>query len=168
MTVDFSNPQGFNKFFEDTVRLFREQAIDDHLADGEDLDAINDHVTGAVDADTLAAQYNWPIVWSVPMNHSPAYATTTTDQGTLSIRVVVFAADTDPDTALQKARVLGGRIVTNIEGSALIDDQGKAHAARVDLDDFQLDSRPMSNQGAQVKFCELAFSIQVERHYPST
>lgn len=165
MPVDLSNPTGFNKFFEDTVGQFRAEAIDDHLADGGSLDELNDHVTGAVDSDTLAAQYAFPIVWSVPLNHSPAYATTATDQGTLSMRVVVFAADTDPDFALRKARHIGGIIVDNVEGSALVDDSGTAHAARVDLDDYQLDSRPVSGQGAQVKFCELAFSIQVERRY---
>lgn len=164
MPVDLSNPTGFNRYWEETVGQFRAEAVDDHL-DGGNLDPINDHVTGPVDADTLASQYAFPVVWSVPTNHSPAYATVNTDQGTLSMRVVVFAADTDPDMALTKARVLGGRIVDNVEGSALVDDSGDAHAARVDLNDFQLDSRPVSGQGAQLKFAELAFGIQVERNY---
>jgi hypothetical protein len=157
MPMDLSNPTGFNKFWA--------EAIDDHL-DGGNLDAVNEHITGAVDPDTLAAQYAFPVVWSVPTNHSPDYATVATDQGTLSFQVVTLAADTDPDIALQKARTLGGRIVNNVEGSALVDDSGTAHAARVDLDDFQLDSRPISGQGAQVKYCELAFAIRTERRYP--
>lgn len=164
MPVDLSNPQGFNAFWEDTVEHFRAEAIDDHL-DGGNLDPVNDHVTGSVDADTLASQYAMPIVWSTPTNHSPAYATVGTDQGTLSMNVVVLAADQNPDSALQKARVLAGRIVDNVEGSALVDDSGTAHAGRVDLQDFQVDSRPVSGQGAAVKFTELSFGIQVERQY---
>jgi len=164
MPVDLSNPTGFNKYWTDTVGQFRAEAVDDHI-DGGNLDPVNDHVTGVVDADTLAAQYDFPVIWSVPTNHSPAYATVATDQGTLNMRVVVFAADIDPDAALTKARVLGGRIVNNVEGSALVDDSGTAHAGRVDLNDFQLDSRPVSGQGAQLKFAELAFGIQVERNY---
>lgn len=164
MPVDLSNPTGFNKYWTDTVGQFRAEAVDDHI-DGGNLDPVNAHVTGAVDADTLAAQYDFPVIWTVPTNHSPAYATVNTDQGTLNMRVVVFAADIDPDKALTKARVLGGRIVNNVEGSALVDDSGTAHAGRVDLNDFQLDSRPVSGQGAQLKFAELAFGIQVERNY---
>lgn len=164
MPVDLSDPSGFNKFWDDTVGAFRDEAIDDHI-DGGNLDPLNDHVTGAVDSDTLAAQYAFPVVWSVALNHSPAYATTATDQGDLTMRVVVFASDTDPDLALQKARVLGGRIVDNVEGSALVDDAGNAQASKVELDDFQLDSRPVSGQGAQLKFAELAFSVNVERKY---
>jgi len=165
MPVDFSNPSGFNQFFDAVVDQFRTEAIDDELSGGN-LDPVNDHVTGAVDSDTLAAQYDMPVIWSVPLNHSPSYATISTDQGTLSMRVVVLAADMDGDTALKKARVLGGRIVNNVEGSALVDSNGDAQASKVLLDDFQLDSRPVSGQGAQVKFCELAFSIDVERKYP--
>jgi hypothetical protein len=164
MPVDLTDPQGFNKFWEETVGQFRAEAIDNHL-DGGNLDPLNSHVTGAVDADTLAAQYDFPVVWSIPTNHSPNYATITTDQGALTINVVVFAADTDPDAAFQKARVLGGRIVNNVEGSALVDDNGDAHAGRVDLNDFQTDSRPVAGQGAQVKFAELSFAVQVERDY---
>lgn len=167
MPLDLDPSTGFNAYWDDTVSQFRKEAIDDHLADGDVLDAVNSHVTGPVDADTLFAQYAFPIIWSIPTNHSTAYATTSTDHGALSMRVVVFATDTDPDIAFQKARVLGGHIVDNVEGSALVDDSGTAHAARVDLDDFQMDSRPVANQGnAQVKFCELSFSIQVERPYP--
>lgn len=165
MPVDLSDPEGFNAFWEDTVGQFRQEAIDDHL-DGGNLDPVNSHVTGIVDGDTLAAQYDFPVVWSVPTNHSPAYETVRTDQGALTMNVVVFAADTDPDKAFTKARVLGGRIVNNIEGSALIDDDGNANAARVDLNDFQTDSRPVANQGAQVKFAEISFGINVERDYP--
>lgn len=164
MPVDLSNPQGFNQFWEDTVDQFRAEAVDNHLSGGN-LDPVNDHVTGPVDSNTLASQYSFPVVWSVPMNHSPAYATVSTDQGALSMRVVVFAADTDAQTAFDKARVLGGRIVNNVEGSALVDGSGTAHAARVDLDDFQMDSRPVNQKGAQVKFSELAFSVHVERSY---
>lgn len=164
MPVDTSNPQGFNQFWEETVDQFRAEAVDDHL-DGGNLDPVNSHITGSVDADTLAAQYDFPVVWSIPTNHSPNYATISTDQGTLTMNVVVFAADTDPDAAFTKARVLGGRIVNNVEGSALVDDSGTAHAARVDLNDFQTDSRPVANQGAQVKFAELSFAVEVERDY---
>lgn len=165
MPIDFSNPEGFNAFFEGTVGAFRSEAIDDHLSGGN-LDPVNDHITGAVDADTLASQYDFPVVWSVPTNHSPAYATTATDQGTLSMRVVTFAADHDPDVAFKKARVLGGRIVNNVEGSALIVD-GRANASKVELADFQTDSRPVSGNGAVLKFAELAFNIEVERKYTS-
>lgn len=166
MPVDLSNPQGFNAFWEATVDQFRAEAIDNHL-DGGNLDPLNDHVTGPVDANTLASQYAFPIAWSVPLNHSPAYSTVSTDQGDLSMRVVVLASDTEPQAAFDKARTLGGRIVNNVEGSALVDDSGTAQAARVDLDDFQMDSRPVAQQGAQVKFAELAFSIHVERSYPA-
>lgn len=166
MPIDLSNPTGFNQFWTDTVSQFRTEAIDDHL-NGGNLDPVNDHITGPVDATTLAAQYAMPVVWSVPTTHSPAYATISTDQGTLSMRVVVFAEDTDPSTAFDKARELGGRIVNNVERSALVDSNGNAQAAEVLLDDFQMDSRPVTNQGgAQLKFCELAFSIEVERKTP--
>lgn len=164
MPVDNTNPTGFNAFFEDTVAQFRAEAIDDHL-NGGNLDPINTHITGPVDANTLASQYAFPVVWSIPTNHSPAYATVNTDQGTLTMNVVVFAADTDADSAFTKARVLGGRIVNNVEGSALVDGNGDAQAARVDLTDFQTDSRPVAEQGAQVKFAELGFAVQVERNY---
>lgn len=165
MALDMNPSSGFNAFWDDTVSQFRAEAIENHLDDGDNLDVINTHVTGAVDADTLQAQYAYPFVWSIATNHSPAYATTATDHGDLSMRVVFFAADYDPDTALQKARVMGGYCVDNVEGSALVDDTGTAHAAKVELDDFQLDSRPTSGDGAQVKFAELAFSIDVERKY---
>ena len=165
MPVDLSGQTGFNKFWSDTVGQFRAEAIDDHL-NGGNLDAVNDHVTGPVDQQTLASQYAFPVIWSIPTNHSPAYATIATDQGALTIRVVVFATDTDPETAFDVARVLGGRVVNNVEGSALVDDSGTAHAAKVELADFQMDSRPVNNQGgAQLKFAELQFSVEIERRY---
>lgn len=165
MPVDLSDPQGFNQFWDDVVGQFRKEAVDDHLQNGN-LQPVNAHVTGPVDQDTLASQYAFPVVWSIPTNHSPAYATTSTDQGDLSMTVVVFASDVEPQAAFDKARHLGGRIVNNVEGSALVDDTGTAHAAQVRLDDFQMDSRPVTNQGgAQVKFCEMAFAIDVERRY---
>jgi len=165
MPMDLSSPQGFNQFWEDTVEQFRAEAIDDHL-NGGNLDVVNDHVTGPVDQNTLAAHYAYPVIWTIALNHSPNYATTATDQGVLSVRAVAFASDTDAETALSKARTLGGRMVNNVEGSALVDDQGDAHAANVRLIDFQLDSRPVTGQGAQVKFCEIQFGIDVERRYP--
>lgn len=163
MPMDLDDDSGFNQFWDDTISAFRKEAIDDHL-DGGNLDAVNDHVIGPVDSTTLAAQYAMPVVWSVPTGHSPAYATTATDQGTLSMRVVTFAKDQHQPTAFKKARVLGGRIVDNVEGSALVVD-GRANASKVELDDFQTDSRPVSGQGAALKFAELAFSIEVERKY---
>lgn len=164
MTVSFSNPQGFNKYWEDTVGQFRKEAIDDELSGGN-LDPVNAHITGPVDANTLAAQYEFPVVWSIPTDHSTAYATTSTDQGDLNMRVVVFAADTDPQSAFKKARVLGGRIVNNVEKSALVDQNGNAQAASVDLDQFQMDTRTVPQKGAQLKFNEQTWSINVERRY---
>jgi len=162
--IDLGDPQGFNRFWENTVGAFRAEAIDDHL-DGGNLDPVNAHITGVADANTLAAQYDFPVIWSTPTTHSPTYATVATDQGALSINVVIFAADTDPDAAFQKARVLGGRIVNNVEGSALVDDDGNANASKVELDEFRTDSRPVNQQGAQVKFAEVAFDVDVERRY---
>jgi hypothetical protein len=165
MPLDMSDPRGFNAFWEDTVDQFRLEAIDQHLDTGN-LSAVNVHETGPVDQNALQSQYAFPVIWSVPTNHSPAYATTNTDHGDLGMRVVVFASDVDAQTAFDKARTLGGRVVNNVEGSALVDQNGDAHAANVLLDDFQTDSRPVNNQGnAQLKFAELAFSINVERPY---
>lgn len=165
MPLDLSNPQGFNQFWEETVDQFRLEAIDSHL-DGGNLDVVNAHETGPVDQNTLQSQYAFPVIWSVPLNHSPSYATTATDHGDLSMRVIVFCQDADAQTAFDKARVLGGRVVNNVEGSALVDQNGDAHAGNVLLDDFQMDSRPVNNQGgAQLKFCEVMFSISVERPY---
>jgi len=164
MPVDMSDPSGFNAYWEATLTRFRAEAIDDHL-DGGNLDPINDHVTGAVDQDSLASQYAFPVIWSVPSGHQPTYETVATDQGTIQVTVVVLAADTNPDMAFQKARTLGGRIIDNVEGSALVDDSGRAHASRVDLNEFILDNRPVSGKGAQVKFAEIDFNIEVERRY---
>jgi hypothetical protein len=164
MPVDMSSPSGFNAYWEGTLTRFRAEAVDDHL-DGGNLDPINDHVTGAIDQDTLASQYAFPVVWSVPSGHQPTYETVATDHGTMPVTVVVLAADTDPDMAFQKARTLGGRIIDNVEGSALVDDSGTAHASRVDLNEFIVDNRPVSGKGAQVKFAEIDFNIQTERNY---
>lgn len=164
MPVDLSNPSGFNQHWVDVVTQFRKEAIDDHLSGGN-LDVINDHITGPVDPQTLAAQYAFPVVWSLPTSHSPAYDTVATDHGALDITVTVFAADTDAETAYQKARELGGRIVNNVEGSALVNDQGDAEAARVDLTQFDMDTRPATGNGAQVKYSEANYQVQTERNY---
>lgn len=164
MPVDLSSQAGFNSFWEGVVGEFRRIAIDDPM-DGGNLDDVTTHLRGAVDQDTLVNQHAYPLVWSVPLNHSPSYATVNTDQGTLSMRVVVLAADTDPETAFRKARTLAGRVVNNVEGSALVDQNGDAQASTVELQDFQMDSRPLTSKGAQVKFGETQFSIDVERTY---
>jgi len=164
MPVDLATQTGFNDFWEGVVGTFRRVAVDDPM-NGGNLDGVTTHLKGAVDQDTLLNQHAYPVVWSVPLNHSPNYATVDSDQGTLSMRVVVLAADVDPETAFRKSRTLAGRIVNNVEGTALVDQNGDAQASNVELQDFQMDSRPLTSKGAQVKFAEVQFSIDVERRY---
>lgn len=165
MPVDTTDQQGFNKFWDDTVGQFRAEAIENHVQDGN-LTALEDHVTGPVTEQQLAAQNAFPFVWTVPQSHSPAYATVNTDQGDLQMQVVMFAQDTDPEAAFTKARVLLGRVVNNVEGSALVDDSGTAHAASVDLTNFQMDiGISPGDSRAQVRSGQAIFSINVERPY---
>lgn len=163
MPMDLSNPSGFAKWWDDTVGQFRKEAIDDPMADGN-LTVLNNHVTGPITAEQLAAQQAYPFVWSVPQNHSPSRATVSTDHGTLQVQVVTFAADTDADTAFRKAVHLAGRIVDNVEGSALVDDSGSAHAAEVSLTNFQPDYQASPGEArAQVRTCQAIFDIETER-----
>lgn len=153
----------FNDFWEDVVGAFRTVAIDDAM-DGGNLDGLNDHVTGPVTDQHLAAQYAFPIVWSVPESHTPDYATVRSDQGDLRVRVITFAADADPQTAFDEARELGGHIVDNVEANRSLVVDGSAHAEGVWLSEFQMDFRvTMGNERAQVKFCQMFFDINTKR-----
>lgn len=163
MPVDLSNPTGFNRFWQEVVGRFRSEAVDDPM-DGGNLDALEDHITGPVTADQLRAQNAYPFAWSVPRNHSPAYATVTEDQGTLQIQVVIFAADADPELAFEKARVLAGRVVDNVEGSALVGPNGKAAASQVSLQNFQMDFQASPGDSrAQTRTAQTLFGVEVER-----
>lgn len=165
MPVDMSNPTGFNQFWEDTVDQFRKEAIDDPM-NGGNLDALNDHKTGPITADQLEAQQAYPFAWTVPQNHSPAYATAASDHGTLQMQVVMFAADAEAKAAFDKARTLLGRVVNNVEGSALVDSNGTAHAAQVKLQTFQMDFQASPGASrAQIRTAQGMFGIEIERNY---
>ena len=56
MPVDLSNPSGFNEFWTSTVDQFRKEAIDDHLGSNENLEPVEDHITGPVTEQQLRAQ----------------------------------------------------------------------------------------------------------------
>jgi uncharacterized protein (DUF2252 family) len=165
MPVDLSSPQGFNRFWADVVDQFRREAIDDHLQDGN-LTPVQDHVVGPTTEEELAAQNAYPFVWSLAQSHTPNYATVSEDHGDLEIQVFLFAQDTNTKAAFDKARALLGRVVNNVEGSALVDDSGTAHASKVLLDSFQMDIgvSPGTNR-AQVRSGQATFSVDVERRY---
>jgi len=167
MPVDLSNPSGFNEFWKNTVDQFRTEAIDDHTGSGGDLEPIEYHHTGPVSESQLRAQNAYPWVWSVPQTHTPSYATINTDQGELQMQIVVFAQDTDPQSAFDKARALLGRIVNKVEGSALVDSNGNAQAAQVRLDTFDMDSgvSPGGSSRAQTRAGMAIFNIEIERSY---
>ena len=161
--VDLSNPSGFNAFWERVIDAFRQVAIDDPMGGGN-LDPVNEHVTGPVSAQNLRSQYAFPIVWSVPEGHTPAYDTISTDQGDIRMRVVTFAADTDPQRAFDVARALAGRIVNNVEGNRSLVIDGSANAEATFLDDFQMDFRVTDgNERAQVKYAQMFFDVETKR-----
>ena len=169
--IDLSDPSGFNEYWTDTVDAFREVAIDGPLADpasnlttADGDPVLNAHVTGPVSDQNLAAQYAFPIAWSVPEGHTPSYDTVSTDQGDIRMRVVTFAADTDPDRASKVARALGGRIVDNVEANRSLVVDGDVHAEGTFLTEFQADFRITSgNERAQVKYCQMFFDIGTKR-----
>lgn len=165
--MELVDETGFNAFWDGAVDTFRNLVIDEPMEPGGNLEPVNNHVTGPIDANGLANQNAYPFIMSVPMNWSPNYATNTTDQGVLEMQVVAFAADIDIDVAFEKARVLGGRIVDNVEDNrALVDDEGRANASAVWLDDFQMDFTPSGAQSnQQIKYCNLVFRIEAKRSY---
>lgn len=153
----------FNDFWDDVVSAFRQVAIDDPM-DGGPLDDVNDHVTGPTTDQNLSAQYAFPVIWSVPEGHTPDYTTTASDQGDLRVRVVTFAADTDPEAAFDRARMFGGHVVDAVEANRSLVVDGDAHAEGVWLSDFQMDFRVTTgNERAQVKYCQMFFDIGVKR-----
>lgn len=165
MNLDDQN--GFNAAWDDVVTTFRKVAIDDPM-DGGNLDVLNSHAQGPIDANGLANQMAYPFVMSVPMNWDPDFATTASDQGTLNIQVVAFAADAELEIAFEKARILGGRIVNNVEANqSLVDPETGRARGDAFLTDFQMDFTPSGgpNNRQQVKFCNLQFGIEAKRHY---
>jgi len=133
------------------------------MEDGN-LEDLNAHVTGPQTDQGLAAQYAFPVVWTVPEGHTPDYTTVRSDQGDLRIRVITFAADTDPEAAFDRARKLGGRIVDNVEANRSLVVDGDAHAEGTWLSEFQMDFRVTTgNERAQVKYCQMFFDIDVKR-----
>lgn len=162
---DTPEPGSYNEWWTDIVGAFRSVAIDDHLADGENLDRLNDHITGPVSSDSLASQYQYPVIWSVPQSHTPAYDTVSTEHGDIQVQVVVFATDVEPDAAFQKARALAGRVIDNVEANRSLVIDGTSHGD-VFLDSLQMDfqSYPGSPR-AQLKFAQMLFSIDINRRY---
>lgn len=166
MPIDLDNPSGFSKFWDDVVTAFREVAIDNELDDGN-LDVLNDHIKGPVDGQTLASQYAYPVVWSVPQNWSPAYDTSAADDGNLSVQVVVFTQDADLEVGYQKARELSGRIVDNIEDDRELAGGSTDAAGSVGgtwMTDFNLNFT-LGGQGtrAQITYAQVLFSIDAKR-----
>lgn len=173
MTLDLSNPSGFSKFWNDVVTAFREVAVDNatnsggNLHDGSDP-VINDHIKGPVDGQTLASQYAYPVIWTVPQQWVPAYQTNASDQGEMQIQVVAFTMDQDAETGFQKARELLGRIVNNIEDDRSLSG-GSTDAAgsigRTELTNFQMDF-VLSTEGgqrAQLTWGQALFDLHAKR-----
>lgn len=162
MTIDLSTQTGFNGFLDRLITRFRDQAINSEL-DGGNLDAVNQHVEGPINTDQLSSQYAYPILWSVPQTYSTAYDTVASDHGELQIQVIVVASDADPKVAFEKARVVIGRVIGNVERSALVD-AGEAAASNVRLENLQLDfeARRGGNR-AQLRYAQAVFGIDAER-----
>jgi len=172
VTIDLSNPQGFSKFWDDVVTAFREVAIDNPMQAGGNLydsddgqPVFNDHIKGPVDGQTLASQYAYPVVWSVPQNWSPAYDTTASDEGTLSLQVVVFTQDADQEVGFRKARELLGRITNNVENDRSLSGGSTDAAGKVGgtwLMDFNLNFT-LGQQKGQLTYAQGLFDIEAKR-----
>jgi hypothetical protein len=173
MPIDLSNPSGFSKTWDDIVTAFREVAIDQpmnggNLTDGNGDPVLNDHITGPVDGQTLASQYAYPVVWSVPQTWNPDYRTTSADHGELQAQVVVFTQDQDQDYAFRKARELLARIVTNIEDDRELSAGTTDAAGKVGgtwMTNFQMDYVLASGGGqrAQINYGQALFQIDAKR-----
>jgi len=173
MPIELDNPSGFSKTWDDIVTAFREVAIDQPMNGGNLTDAggdpvLNDHITGPVNGQTLAAQYAYPVVWSVPQQWTADYQTTAADQGQLQLQVVVFTADADQETAFRKARELLGRIVNNVEADRSLSGGTTDAAGKVGgtwLTNFQMDFTLSAGQGnrAQITWGQALFDIDAKR-----
>lgn len=171
--VDLSNPSGFSKTWDDIVTAFRDVAIDNAMDPGGNLHdgsapVVNDHVTGPVTGETLATQYAYPVLWSVPQQWTADYQTTSADHGELQIQVVSFAADQDPETGFRVARELLGRVVNNIEDDRELSGGSTDAAGKVGgtwMTNFQMDYTLSTDGGqrGQLFFGQALFQIDAKR-----
>lgn len=165
--TNLSSPSGFSKDWDDVVTAFREVAIDTPMSSGN-LTDLNDHVKGPVTGETLAAQYAYPLVWSVPRSWTANYETTAADHGVLQVQVIIFAKDEDQEYAFRKARHLLGNVVTNVEADRSLsggttDAAGKV--GRAEMTNFQMDFTLSTGQGqrAQLTWGQALFDLHVKR-----
>lgn len=175
MSIDLSNPSGFSKTWDDIVTAFREVAIDNAMAAGGNLHdgsagepILNDHITGPVDGQTLAAQYAYPVVWSVPQTWTADYRTNASDQGELQVQVVIFTQNQDQDRAFREGRELLGRIVNNVENDRSLSGGSTDAAGKVGgtwMTNFQMDFTMSTGQGtrAQLTWGQALFQIDAKR-----
>jgi hypothetical protein len=170
---DTANLSGFAQFYLEVLEVFRQKAVDNHLATGENLEDVQAHIRGVVDEETLLEQYELPVVMTTPTPLSPDYSTISADNGTMTVQCVAWTADYDPGDlgqviALEDAIILGGNILTNVEESrTLVNSDGEALAESITVSDFSPDFS-MGNFGSYVlKFCKVDFDIRYKRRTPT-
>lgn len=119
------NPEdytGFTKAHLEAFSRFRDVAVDNHL-DGGNLDGsganpdVQHHIKGVVDQETLLNQYELPVVMSIPTSGSSTPRTTAADDTEFRFSVSAWVSDYDQAYGLEKAQIIIGNIINNVESN---------------------------------------------------
>lgn len=117
---DPANYSGFTEAHLQVLERFRDVAVDNHLQTGN-LDGsgsqpdVQHHIKGVVDADTLLNQYELPVVMSVPTGIGSSPRNIAADDTTYGFSVSAWVRDYDQAFGLEKAQIIIGNIIGNIE-----------------------------------------------------
>lgn len=170
---DPTDYEGFTRFHLELLERFREVAIDRHLDDGNlsgagETPDVTYHETGVVDERQLLAQYDLPIVISIPTGVESDARTMGADETRLSVSVSAWVADYDQPYGLAEAGVIVGNIVNNVEQSRRLTaaDGTEPLAADTTLQGMDFDFALNVTDKRHLKFATADFEVSTKRRLP--
>jgi len=174
---DPSNYSGFTQELLQVLSRFRDVAVDNHLSSGN-LDGsgnnplVNHHIKGVVDAATLLAHYELPVVMSIPTGSGSSARTIGADDTPYRFSVSAWVQDYDQAYGLEEAGVIIGNIIDNVESNRNLESSpgaGDPLATDAGLDggdsvtwDFALNV----NDQVHLKWATADFVVETKRNIP--
>jgi len=170
---DSANYEGFTRFHLELLERFRRVAIDDALESGNlsgagDNPDVSYHETGVVDERQLLAQYDLPIVISIPTGIPTEPRTTGADETRLEVSVSAWVADYDQPYGLAEAGIIVGNVINNVEEnpSLTLPDGSDPLASDAKLQRMDFDFALNVQDKRHLKFATADFEIATKRRLP--